>query len=86
MSDTIQTRRSGQDPVDLWWQNSWRALWRWGGFLLAVSILFSVVSSVSDLRDIDPIFIPTTVLLIVGCLIVGYTAGKLLAIRRLRRD
>jgi hypothetical protein len=86
MSDTMQTTSSGQDPIDLSRQNSWRALLRWGGFLLAVSILFSVVASVSDLRDIDPIFIPTTVLLIVGCLIVGYTAGKLLTIRRLQRD
>lgn len=85
MSDTMQTARPHRNSIELLRDSSWRALLRWGGFLVAVAILFGVVVSVGDLRDVDPIFIPATILLVLGCLVVGFTTGRLLTIRRLRR-
>lgn len=59
-----------------------RGLKRWGGFFLAVSALFLVVSGVGDLRLVNPIYVPTTVLLVAGCLVLGYTLGKFRTVRR----
>ena len=52
-----------------------RGLKRWGCFFLAVSALFLVVSGVSDLRLVDPIYVPTTVLLVAACLVPAATAA-----------
>ena len=86
---TADTRPTASDPIEELAQSQRfskrQALYRWLGFMAAVGTLFAVVSAFPDLRGIDLIYVPTVVLLVIGCLVSGYIVGTLWTLRRLKK-
>ena len=90
MSDSnADTRTPATDPIEELAASQRfskrQALYRWLGFMAAVGTLFGVVSAFPDLRGIDLIYVPTVVLLVIGCLVSGYIIGTLWTLRRLSK-